>query len=373
MTERIDTGQLQRLRLASQLIEGDVGALSVAAVVHRLLAMQAQDFGQALWAVGLRSPGTTRTDVLAALDRGDIVRSWPMRGTLFFTRAADLRWMLALTAERTLASFASRRRQLELDQATLDKARDVAEQLLPGKRHLGRADILHAFDDAGISTAGQRGYHIIWYLAQSGVVCWGPTHRTQQALVLLDEWVPEASRLQRDEALGEFVHRYFAGHGPATLKDFAWWSKLTIADSKRGLAAARDRLTEVEYDGGSYWIASSAVEGLDGGEGTAGGRTLAGEDGLHLLPGFDEYIIGYQDRTPVLAPEHAHQVVPGKNGIFRPTIISAGQAIGTWRRAKPGAGGHGAVPEPFEQGSAKQQKAFGQAALRYDQFRNGAG
>lgn len=359
MSTPVDRRQLLELRLASQLIQGDgTGPSSVAGVVHHLLAMQAQNFGQALWAVGLRSPGATRRDVLSALDRGDVVRSWPMRGTLFVTGAADLRWMLDLTAERTLASFAGRRRQLELDAATLDGARGIAQRVLSGHRRQGRTEFLRALEEGGISTDGQRGYHIIWYLAQTGTVCWGPPQGTEQALVLLDEWVPDSHRLERDQALSEFVFRYFAGHGPATLRDFAWWSKLTVADTKRGLELARDRLTELTYDGGSYWVATSTLDRRAGGGGTA------------LLPAFDEYIVGYQDRTGPLAPEYAHHVIPGKNGIFRPTIVSGGRVTGTWRRAKPRSGSP-VVAEPFVQFTDRQQKVFARLAQKYGTFWNG--
>lgn len=356
MGNRIDRKRLLQLRLANQLIDGD-GQRGVADVVSHLLAMQAQDFGQALWAIGLRAPGSTRANVLKALSTGELVRSWPMRGTLFFVRPADLRWMLALTSERTLASARTRHRQLELDERTFSHARDVALSVLEGRTEMGRNDFLSALEEAGISTSGQRGYHIIWQLAHTGTVCWGPPHRTQQALVLLDEWVPADRQLERDEALREFALRYFVGHGPATLKDFAWWSKLTMEDAKTGLRLARDELTELDFEDLSCWTGKQSADEMPPPDPVA----------VHALPGFDEYLLGYQDRSYMLAPEYAGRVLPGKNGIFKPTMVGGGRVTGTWRRMKSKAGVT-ARTEPFQEMTVGEAEAFAQSAKAYEWF-----
>lgn len=351
----ITRDQLLQLRLTNQLLapEGEHDdAARPADVVHHLLAMQAQDFGQALWGVGLRSRGSNRGDVLAALESGAIVRSWPMRGTLHFVRPEDLRWMLALTTERLLASSAKRHRELELDQATFHRARDVAVEVLSGGRRLSRNGFLAELNRAGISTSAQRGYHLIWYLAQVGIVCWGPPDGNQQALVLLDEWAPEGARLEREEALQEFVLRYFKGHGPATLRDFVWWSKLTVADAKIGLELARGELTEFIYDGESYWAASTP---------DAPGEPPTSS---HVLPGFDEYVIGYQDRAPVLAAEFAERIVPGKNGVFRPALVQGGRVVGTWRKS---ADGSTVLAEPFRE-LPVDESLFASSVTAYERF-----
>ncbi|MHA7276326.1 winged helix DNA-binding domain-containing protein [Arthrobacter sp. Hz1] len=355
MSNTVDRERLLQLRLSAQLIRNDDGARPpVRDVVGRLLAMQAQDFNQALWAVGLRSPGLTRGDVLAALERGDIVRSWPMRGTLHFVLPADLRWFLSLTTDRLLAGAAARRRELGLDQVTLERARAVARTVLAGGGQLGRNEFLSALNVAGIDTASQRGYHLIWYLAQTGTLCWGPPAGTQQALVLLDEWAPSGAEPDREEALGRFVLGYFTGHGPATLRDFVWWSKLTVADAKVGLALARSHLTELICDDITYWVATARSEDLP--------RTA----GLNLLPAFDEYVIGYQDRSPVLAPEYAQRIVPGGNGVFRPTVVTNGRVTGTWRSSAGRSGGP--VADSFEPMTRRNERELLRAGRSYERF-----
>ncbi|WP_418606664.1 DNA glycosylase AlkZ-like family protein [Georgenia sp. SUBG003] len=128
---------------------------------------------------------------------------------------------------------------------------------------------------------------------------------------------------------GEWVLRYFRGHGPATLKDFAWWTKLTVADARAGLGLARPHLESVEVDGVEHLMDPATPDLL------AEHRRAA--RGVHLLPAFDEMILGYRDRSATLPPEHADRIVPGGNGIFRPTVVADGRAVGTWRRVGTGA------------------------------------
>ena len=88
---------------------------------------------------------------------------------------------------------------------------------------------------------------------------------------------------------------------------------------------------------------------------------------VHLLPGFDEYLLGYQDRSLPLAAEHSQRIVPGGNGIFLPLIVAKGRVIGTWRRvpgSKPGA----IDPDYFTEPTAAQRAAFVRAFGSYAVF-----
>lgn len=330
------------------------------AVAERMLAVQAQDYPAAKWALGVRSPGTTAADVEAAINSGTIVRSWPMRGTLHFVPAAELKWMQQLTTPRLLAGTKTRRLQLELDEFIIERARVIALDALTGGRELTRSQFLVALEAKGIATANQRGYYLIWHLAQSGTLCWGPQVGKQQVLVLLDEWVPKRHQLDRDEALGEYVLRYFSGHGPATLTDFVWWSQLTVADARIGLAVARDRLTELIVDRVSHFMPSVA----DLGELSA---TPKQRSPMLALPGFDEYLLGYKDRRGAIDDDKLIRVVPGKNGIFLPLLVSSGRVVGTWRRqASPRV--VTVEPRPFDELTARQRASFARAILSYSRF-----
>ncbi|MDQ1583842.1 MAG: hypothetical protein QOF36_1896 [Microbacteriaceae bacterium] len=360
MPTRVTTDDVIRLRLANQRLHASK-LRSPAEVARHLLATQAQDFGAACWALGLRAPGTSRLDVLAALERREIVRSWPMRGTLHFVPPEDLGWMLGVTTRRMVTGLATRHRQLELETSTLERAKEVVIDALSGGRTIGRSELMQVFEAHGIGTTGQRGYHLIYFLAQTGTVCWGPPYKSQQSLVLLDEWVTSPRTLGPEEALREFLVRYFDGHGPATLKDFAWWSKVTITDTRAALALARNDLVELDLDGTSYWMTAKAADATS----AASGARDAGETVL-ALPAFDEYLLGYQDRSLVLPPRYAQRIVPGGNGIFFPTIVSRGRVVGTWRRAA--ARGVTAEPQAFTRLTARESAGFERAIGEYARF-----
>lgn len=372
-TTRRDETALIRARLRSHGLSwlGRTGALGTPAdVVRRLLAVQAQDFPSGMWAIGSRSPGSTAASVTASFDRGEIVRTWPMRGTLHVVAAEDLGWMVRLAAPRVLSSMAGRHRQLELDQTSFDLARDVAERLLGGGGRATRDEFMAALEAAGIATTGQRGPHLVATLAMTGLVCWGPTSGSQQALVLTEEWIGRGRDLTDDEALGEFVVRYLRGHGPATMKDFIWWSKLTVAQAKRGWAVAGDRILETVHGDLSYWsIAEDGAgpetpdEDVEEPADPDAGRSRR----VLALPGFDEYLLGYTGRDLVLPPEHFEKIVPGGNGIFLPLIVVDGRIVGTWRR-RIAKGTVTITPAPFEPLSARTLTGFASAARAYARF-----
>ncbi len=314
-----DRRRLTALRLASQWIGGRDGA-TPGDVVRWMLALQGQDFPGAKWSVGLRQSSSGETAVDAAFHAGEIVRSWPLRGTLHLVTAEDLGWLLALTAPRMLGAAAARRASLGLTDADVERAREVAMASLSGGRVLARRALLSVIARGGVDVSGQRGYHVLRYLAQTGTLVLGAPQGGQQAFALLDEWVRTPRRPERDEALGELAFRFFRSHGPATVRDLARWSALTLTDVRRGLAVCGTRLAALEVDGTTYHLGPQILDGA------------SPDPAVHLLPGFDEYLLGYADRSAVLPPEHAGVVVPGGNGMFRPTIVADGEVRGTWRR-----------------------------------------
>ena len=315
------------LRLAAQrVVDADLD--DPAAVVRWLAAVQGQDLPGALTSVALRTPSRSTEDVRRALDDGHVVRSWPMRGTLHLVAAEDLGWMLALTGDRQHAAARHRHRDLGLDDADLARSEELARELLADGAGLARRPLLDALTGRGLDAAGGRGSHLLGHLARRGVVCYGPLQGRTQLLVLVDGWVREPRRLTRDEALREWALRYFRSHGPATDRDLARWTGLPLGACRTGLAACRDQLDAVDVDGVEHWMDPATPDRL------AEHREEAG--GLHLLPGFDEVVLGYADRSATLPLEHAERVVPGGNGVFRGTVLARGRAVGTWSRPPQG-------------------------------------
>jgi hypothetical protein len=291
-----------------------------AEAVTRLGAIQAQDYRGALWSIGLRLPDAVEADIERAIAERSIIRTWPMRGTLHFVPAADVRWMLTLLTPRIIAGAGGRRRQLELDDGIFARSKELFIKALQGGRQLERYAMYRLLEEANISTAGQRGYHILHRCAQDGVICFGPRKGKMQTFVLLDDWVPRSRSLSPDEALGELTLRYYKGHGPATIQDFAWWSGLRVSQVRAGLEMAKAQLVSEVIAGQTYWKQDTPS------------TRRKGPPTAYILPGFDEYLLGYKDRSAALDPAHALKVVPGNNGMFMPTIVIDGQVAGTIKR-----------------------------------------
>lgn len=306
-------------RLYSQQLEHTT-CKSPSEIVAQLGAMQAQDYAGAKWSIGLRLPGSTDADIEQAIIDKTVVRTWVMRGTLQFVSAADLRWMVALVAPRIIASSASRYKELELDEETFAQSNRLFEAALQGGSQLTRSELFAVLQANGISTQGQRGVHLLSRASLDSLICQGVMRNNDPSFMLIDESFAQARAMTRDEALAELSRRYFTTRAPATLQDFVWWSGLLMPDARAGIDAIRSEFSCETINGKTYWF-PQAMPALP-------------EDApsVHLLPGFDEYLISYRDRTASLAPEHARAVVPGGNGVFMPTIVIDGRVVGLWKR-----------------------------------------
>ncbi len=313
-----------------------------------MLAMQAQDYAGGLWAIGLRTASGTRRGIEAVHETGAFVRSWPMRGTLHFVAADDLPWMLSLTGERMVRSAEGRRRQLELDHSQFDRAERIARDRMAGGATISRPELFVAWEQEGLLTTGQRGVHLLAQLAQTAVI----VLVGQNEWALLEHRVPSPRLPERAEALGEFALRYFTSHGPATERDFAWWSSLTLTDARAGIADAREQLDELDVDGTRYYLRP----GLE-----------PAARAVRLLPGFDEYLLGYSDRSAPLSGADSAMIVPGGNGMFLSTTVVNGEVVGSWRRT-PRAKKVQLELEPFREIPASATRGVAAAAKRYGAY-----
>lgn len=350
---------IARSRLVAQRIHQPPGADPLQTVRH-MTAMQGQDLPGVLWSIGLRTPNATEADVRAAFDRGELVRSWPMRGTLHVTTPDDLRLILPLSRHRLATSFATRHRELGITPADVTAVTDAGVAAL-ANGPLVRKALLAVFEAAGQPIAGQRGIYLLAALAQAGLVCLGPFVGKDQAFVLLDDWAPPArAPLERDEAVVELAVRYFTSHGPATAADFAWWANLTLTDVRAAISQTGDRLGSMTI-GTTTWHGSPDVLSLE--------RPLPGARSVHALPGFDENLLGYTDRSAALAATHAPLIVPGNNGMFKSTIVAGGRVVGTWTRdEKPALIRLTALP--FAELGSGTRSAMAAAARRYGRFKD---
>lgn len=327
--------ELRAARLEAQLLRDDTGRNAglapaeqvdaVVAVVEHLVALQGQDLPAVLRALALRA-GVGPGAVAEAFASGRIVRGWPMRGTLFVTTPRNLAALGTHTRKQAMSSVPRRREQLAITPELVARAAEVGlARLAAGPAT--RAELLEAWREAGIETDGQRGYHYIATLSQEGLWHWGPLRGKEQELVASAGAIElVGDDADRGRAFLRILLGYFRGHGPASLDDLAWWTKAPKTELRRALAEAGDAVVAVPFgDGPELLVLAEQAERL-------GALAAPRDDEVHLLPAFDEYFLGYGDRSAIATPEVQAAVVPGGNGMFRPIALSAGRVVGTWAR-----------------------------------------
>ena len=310
---------IARLRLHNQRLSATTFK-NPADVVEWLGAVQSQDYAGAKWALGQRVQNATDAAIEQAFNEGAILRTHVMRPTWHFVRPEDIRWMLELTAPRINTLCATYYRKLELDTATFKRSNAVLTKNLRGGKQLTRAELTALLQKNGIATADLlRFTYLIVRAELDGVVCSGARRGKQFTYALRDERAPQTRTLDRDAALVELTTRYLFSHGPATLKDFVWWSGMTMADANKGLDSIRSQLISAVENGQTYWFADATP-------------TRVPSPTVHLLPDYDEYTVGYTDRSMIFDSANTQKLDSRGSELAQYIIVIDGLIAGTWKR-----------------------------------------
>jgi hypothetical protein len=314
----VDVPLLLARRLARQRLLGALHKTPAAAVAS-LGAVQSQDYPGARWAVGQRVSKATDASIEASFNRGDIIRVHALRPTWHFVAPADLRWIQALTGSRVRRILASYDRRLGLDEKTLARAFRILERALGDRQYKTRAELSAELKAARLPAVGQPLWRILGHAELTALVCSGPQRGKLATYALVEERVAPVKPLTRDESLAELTRRYFTSHGPATVKDFVWWSGLTVKDTRAGLDSIGARSEQV--GGLTLWHVPAPRLKVPAADGSA-----------HLLPNYDEYLVAYKDRGFVVPPSFKTMVAEQRVDIFAHFLVVNGRLAGSWRR-----------------------------------------
>jgi hypothetical protein len=314
----MNLAEIANIRLTNQQIE-QPKCKTAKEVVDWMGALQAQDYGMAKWAIGLRLPNATDQMIETAIANGEIIRTHLLRPTWHFISADDNHWMLALRAAPLKAAMRPRLNQLGLSETVIANSNKIMESVLQGGKHLTRDELLPELIKARIPIDENRASHLLMRAELDGLLCSGATKGKKLTYALLEERVPKTSLLAREEALAKLANTYFRSHGPATLADFTWWSGMSTKDASHALEMIKLNLQSETIEGQPYWFTQAQTYSPDD-------KTV-----VHCLPAFDEFIISYQDRQAALPFENFSKAV-SNNGIFRPIVVINGQVTGIWKR-----------------------------------------
>jgi hypothetical protein len=305
-------------RLTAQLLAG-TPARDPVDVARRLLAIQGQDPRGARLAVRARSTGLTVRDVDRALtEERSLLITWLNRGTLHMLASEDYRWLHALTAPTLFTASARRLSQEGVTAAAAERGVAAIERALAEEGPLDRAQLRERIASARVPVEGQALVHLLLLASLRGAIVRGPMRGSQQAYVLVRDWLeaPAPGAVDRARALAELARRYLAGHAPAEDRDLARWSGLPLRDARAGLAAIAPELRQRED--GLLELARLSPS-----------ATAAPElPPPRLLGAFDPVLLGWRSREALL--DIHHQRIVTVNGIFRPFALVKGRASATW-------------------------------------------
>ena len=135
----------------------------------------------------------------------------------------------------------------------------------------------------------------------------------------LDDWLAavDSRALDRDAALETLALRYFQSHGPATDRDFAWWSGLPLMEARAAMRLLGGRLEEQVSGEASRWSMPEAAA-----------YAPPSGDVLRLLSPFDELLVAYKDRSAYDRVSDANEAIT----FFQPSLLLDGCLVGSWQK-----------------------------------------
>lgn len=350
---RLDPSEILNRRLFNTGLAGSPFQGPADAIAH-LGAVQAQDFAAAKWSLGLRVKNSTDAGIEKAFNDGAILRTHVLRPTWHFVLPEDVRWMTALTAAGVKTTVASSNRKIGLTSEVFTKSNAAIAEALKGQTTLTRQELKAVLAEIGIVTDVRQLAHIIMQAELDGLICSGPKRGKQFTYALIEDRVKKSRELDRKESLELLARRYFSTHGPAQLKDFSWWSGLSLQDAKAGLDAIRPEMNEATAGGRTLW--SFPAGELPGPQSPTG----------FLLSIYDEYVIAYRDRSDISSGRGIERMIARGNALTA-VIVLNGNVAGTWRREVT----RRSIAirlSPFRRLERDEREAVDAAAARYGKF-----
>ena len=320
-------------RIIAQGLVPATAARSPLDAVENLAALQGQQASAIPWAIGVRCAGVSRARVEESFARGELVRSWPMRGTVHVTSARDHHWLRRLLRHRR-AAWERQALSQGLTDALVERAAQVACDLLEtSPQGVSRAELVTAWGSSGIDTVtasssqdGLRRRHLIMRLNLDGVLTAGPV-RAGEHLIVDARSLPAAPGVAKgepghEEALAVLAARYAWGHGPIDEADLARWTGLTLTEARRALAGARVAGESIGLPLAEYGAGLARADLVDLVE-----DFRAEAEAMLALPSFDELHVGYKDRSCLTDEVGEALICPAKNGMFRPIAVAGGRLV----------------------------------------------
>jgi DNA glycosylase AlkZ-like len=325
LSRRISPDRLPRLRAATQLLHRPVAARDPVEIARAIAGAQAQDTQAGPLTFRSRSRWLTAADIdRARTEERSLLRTWVMRTTIHLIPTDDAGWWLPLF-EPGIERWSRRRLgQLGMPAATQEKAIRAVARMLDREGPMTRPEVAERLTGLGIELDTMTRGHIVGLAVTSGIACLGPDRGSRTCLVRRGDWLGKPPAFERGPALAELARRYLRAFGPATDRDFAYWSGLGLGEVRAGLEAISSRLEEVR-------VGEETLLALRGER-----PRLPPKGQVRMLGNFDTYLLGWKNRNFAVGQEHLAAVKEGGGGWIRPVIVHDGEVVGGWRSARKG-------------------------------------
>ncbi|OFI36594.1 hypothetical protein BIU82_12555 [Arthrobacter sp. SW1] len=359
----IDT-RLRRQQLRPPQADSPDGALK------NLLAVQSQEFAYARWSLAQRGGGDAATLERAVAD-GTILRTHVLRPTWHFVHRDDLDWLMDLSAPRLHQGNKGMYRQTGIDAGTAERSGNILAAAVAGGAHKTREELAGILAAEGYPGKGLGFIYLLMHAEISKILVSGAPVRSaggalKQSYASFPERVAQGSGSGgRESALAQLALRYFRSRGPATVKDCAAWSGLTMKDVKEGLRLAEDispgALASFTRDGLEFHLAAEELDAVAPGplQASPGAAPI-----VDLIQCYDEYVMGYSQTRNHLggtAPYYASSDAPMH------VVLLDGKLAGWWRHRFTGEACELDVRMDRALDSA-EQAALEDAVQRYGRF-----
>jgi winged helix DNA-binding protein len=321
----VDPGRLARLRAATQLLHRPASVHDPAELARAIAGAQAQDVYAGPLTFRSRSRRLTAAEITRArTEERSLLRTWVMRTTIHLIPSDDAGWWLPLF-EPGIERWSRRRlAQLGMPPGQDEKALKLIGGMLEREGPLTRSEIAERLTRAGIELNGETRLHVMGLAVTSGVACLGPDRGKSTCLLRREDWLGRLPAFDHDKALAELARRYLRAFGPATDRDFAYWSGLGLREVRAGLKAIAKE-TEQVYVGGEAMLALRGKR-----------PRLPAKGQVRMLGNFDTYLLGWKDRGFSVSGGHTAHVKEGGGGWIRPVVVEDGVVIGGWRSSRKG-------------------------------------
>jgi len=308
--------ELIQLRLVNQgLTSAEFD--TCAEVVTHFGAVQSQDYPMAKWALGMRARKASQADIERCVNSAEIIRTHILRPTWHFVGCKDARWMMELSAPYVKKATQYVDKQVGLTDEVFKRAWKIIGAGLEREDNLTKENLMARLAEKKIKVDGLMATQILIRAELEMRVCSGVRKENKVTYSLFDSRVPHSEKVSRKEALVKLASIYFKSRGPATVKDFMWWSGLSLPDAKFGVSGLGDDLKCAPVNGLNYlYFENSRYQKK---------KVSA------LLPVYDEYMVGYSEGRNIAFPPDIDKSIFG-NGIFKPIVLFNNAIAGTWKK-----------------------------------------